>query len=245
MPRGLDVGTGGDRVLVLLPGFITPAQSYEGLISPLVTSDPGLRVVVPQLYRVGPGALTGRYAVEQEAREAAHLVADLAQSGVPVWLAGHSRGGQAAWLAAEAREDDARPAGLVLIDPVDTPGPRSAISQPARFSVECLVIGAGIGSRCAPAGVNHQRFATAAQRRIHATVQACGHADVLTGRALRWGRTLCGGGPDPQRARATVTALIAAHLRGELRPHLVGAGPELGTPQLGRDDRWPTGVFWD
>nr|MCU0277444.1 hypothetical protein [Candidatus Nanopelagicales bacterium] len=97
----------------------------------------------------------------------------------------------------------------------------------------------------APQGRNHQQFAAAAPRRIHATVSGCGHADVLTGRALRWGRTLCGGGPDPQRARATVTALIAAHLRGELQPHLVGARPEVGTPTLGRDDRWPTTVLWD
>ena len=245
MQRGLDVGTGGDRVLVLLPGFITPARSYTGLVTPLVASDPGLRVVVPQLYGIGPGVLTGRYSVAQEVVEAADLVADLARRGVPVWLAGHSRGGQAAWRAAEALEERARPAGLVLIDPVDTAGSGSVAARPPRFSMQCLVIGAGIGSRCAPAGVNHERFAAAAPRRIHATVQGCGHADVLTGRALRWGRTLCAGGPDPQRARATVTALIAAHLRGELESHLVVAGPEVGNPWLGRDDRWPTAVVWD
>jgi pimeloyl-ACP methyl ester carboxylesterase len=183
--------------------------------------------------------------VAQEAQAAVNLVADLARSGMPVWLAGHSRGGQAAWLAAEALERDAQPAGLVLIDPVGSPGVRSVPARPPLFSLDCLVIGAGIGSRCAPAGVNHQRFATAAPRRIHATVHECGHADVLTGRALRWGRKLCPGGPDPQAGRATVTALIAAHLRGDLEPHLVDAGPEVGNPCLGRDDRWPTAVVWD
>ena len=45
-----------------------------------------------------------------------------------------------------------------------------------------------------------------------------------------------------QRARATVSALIAAHVRGELQPRLVVAGPEAGTPSLGRDDQWPTTV---
>jgi pimeloyl-ACP methyl ester carboxylesterase len=244
MLRDLDVGTGGDRVLVLLPGFVTPARSYTGLVSPLVVSDPGLRVVVPQLYGIGPGVLTGRYSVAQEVLEAVDLVADLARRGAPVWLAGHSRGGLAAWLAAEALEEYARPAGLVLIDPVDTAGPRSMVTRPPRFSLECLVIGAGIGSRCAPVGVNHERFAAAAPCRIHATVPGCGHADVLTGRALRWGRALCAGGPDPQRARAAVTALISAHLRGELEPHLVVPGPEMGNPSLGRDDRWPTAVVW-
>jgi pimeloyl-ACP methyl ester carboxylesterase len=245
MPGGVDVGIGGARVLVLLPGFIIPARSYTGLFSPLVAHDPGLRVVVPQLYGIGPAALSGRYPVAQEALAAANLVADLARSGAAVWLAGHSRGGQAAWLAAEILEEHTRPAGLVLIDPVDNDGPRSTTARPPRSSLDPLVIGAGIGSRCAPEGRNHERFATASPHRIHATVTGCGHADVLTGGALRWGRTLCGGGPDPQRARATVAALIAAHLRGELQPHLVVAEPDAGTPNLGCDDRWPTTVIWN
>lgn len=245
MARGLDVGTGGERVLVLLPGFITSAGAYAGLVSPLVEADPGLRVVVPQLYGISPGVLAGRYPVAQEVSEATELVADLARPGVPVWLAGHSRGGQAAWLVAEELEERARAAGLILFDPVDSAGSRSVAARPPRFSTECLVIGAGIGSRCAPAALNHERFAAAAPRRIHATVEGCGHADVLTGRALRWGRALCSGGPDPQGARATVTALIAAHLRGELQPHLVVPGPRAGEPRLGLDDRWPTSVVWD
>jgi pimeloyl-ACP methyl ester carboxylesterase len=245
MSGDLEVGSGGERVLVLLPGFITPAGAYGGLVGPLAGSDPGLRVVVPQLYRVGPRVLANRYTVVQEAHDAAQRVRDLAGSGVPVWLAGHSRGGQAAWLAAEALEDSARPAGLILIDPVGSAAVGSAEMRPPRFTQGCLVIGAGVGSRCAPAGVNHRMFATVAPHRIHATVQGCGHADVLSGPALRWGRALCGGGPDPQRARTTVTALLGAHLRGELSAHLVGGGPEAGDPRLGRDDRWPTGVVWD
>ena len=245
MQRGLDVGTGRDHVLVLLPGFVTPARSYAALVSPLVASDPGVRVIVPQMYRIGPSALTGRYSVAQEALEAAQLVRDLTRMGVPVWLAGHSRGGLAAWLAAEVLAESDRPAGLVLIDPVDSPGSRSATARPPRFSLACLVIGAGVGSRCAPVGLNHERFAAAAPRRIHATLPGCGHADVLTGRALRWGRWLCRGGEDPQRARSTVTALIAAHLHGELAPHLVGRGVELGNPNLGPDSRWPSAVIWD
>jgi pimeloyl-ACP methyl ester carboxylesterase len=245
MTRGLDVGSGGERLLVLLPGFITPARSYAGLVSPLVESDAGLRVLVPQLYGISPGVLAGRYSVEQEASEATQLVADLARPGVAVWLAGHSRGGQAAWLVAEELEERIPLAGLILFDPVDSAGSQSVAARSPRFSTESLVIGAGIGSRCAPAGLNHERFAAAAPRRIHATVEECGHADVLTGGALRWGRTLCSGGPDPQSARATVTALIAAHLRGELESHLVAQEPAAGSPRLGRDTRWPTPVVWD
>ncbi len=111
MQRGLDIGTGRDRILVLLPGFITPARSYAALVAPLVASDPGLRVVVPQMYRIGPSVLTGRYSVAQEASEAVGLARGLARMGAPVWLVGHSRGGQAAWLAAGALAGRDRPSG--------------------------------------------------------------------------------------------------------------------------------------
>ena len=243
MPGGLEVGTGGDRVLVLLPGFVTPARSYTGLVSPLVVSDPGLRVVVPQLYGIGPGVLTGRYSVAQEVLEAGDLVADLARSGVPCgWPATLGEGRRRGWQPRPSRRRPARGPGP------DRPGGhrRSPIGGGETPAILLRMPGDRRWDRlrCAPVGVNHQRFAAAAPRRIHATVPGCGHADVLTGRALRWGRTLCSGGPDPQRARATVTALIAAHLRGELEPHLVVPGPEMGNPSLGRDDRWPTAVVW-
>ena len=197
MPRGVQVGAGGERVLVLLPGFVIPARSYTGLVGALDGFDPGLRVVVPQLYRIGPGVLTGRYSVAQEARAAADLVAGLARSGVPVWLAGHSRGGQVAWLAAEILEQVARPAGLVLIDPVDNTGPRSATGRPPRFSLDPLVIGAGNGSACAPAGRNHERFATAAPRRIHATVHGVWARGCAHGSGAALGADAVPGGTGP------------------------------------------------
>jgi hypothetical protein len=81
MPRGLEVAAGAERALVLLPGFVIRAQSYAGLASPLVASDPGLPVVVPQLYRVGPGVLTGRHPVAQEAQAAATWWLTLAGRG--------------------------------------------------------------------------------------------------------------------------------------------------------------------
>lgn len=81
--------------LVFLPGFMSSAKSYTALLAPLV--DAGVAVEVPQLYPRGLGALRGKHSVRQEAADAATLVREL--SG-PVFLAGHSRGGQAAWLAA-------------------------------------------------------------------------------------------------------------------------------------------------
>lgn len=227
-------------MLVFLPGFMAPAGWYRALLAPV--ADQGLaQVRIPQVYRPGPAALGGRPSVVEEAERAAQLVRGLARDGHEVWLGGHSRGGQAAWRAAEL----VGPAGLVLVDPVDGSGRRTGAvttARPARFGLVPLVVGAGIGGPCAPEAVNHERFAAAAPRRIHVVVPDCGHADILVGRARDLGRRLCGGGAAPDAARTAVTALLAAHLSGRLGPHARSArdpGPVLDDPA-----GWPSPVQW-
>ena len=106
---GLELGSGSERVLVLLPGFIISARADTGLVSPLVASRPRPTGGRPQLYRIGPGCcqpvLGG-----PGGPGGGGPGSGLARAGVPVWLAGHSRAGHAAWLAAEVLEED-RPAG--------------------------------------------------------------------------------------------------------------------------------------
>ena len=58
----LEPGVPGDRLLVFLPGFMSSAASYRSLLEPLTAE--GISVVVPQLYRRGVAALTGRATVE-------------------------------------------------------------------------------------------------------------------------------------------------------------------------------------
>lgn len=237
---GLHLASHAPRTLVFLPGFLSPAAAYRELLEPLAREGVA-EVHVPVFYRPGLPALLGHPSVRGEARAAAALVGGLARQGRQVWLAGHSRGGQAAWLAAEL----VPVMGLVLVDPVDGSGPRSratTTSRAAGFAVAPLVIGAGVGGPCAPEHLNHERFAAAAPAGTHVVVDGCGHADMLGGRAARMGRRLCGGGVDPQAARATVTELIAAHLRGELAR---GGPPQPpGGPGPYRDDRWPLPVLW-
>jgi pimeloyl-ACP methyl ester carboxylesterase len=225
-------GTANGRVLVFLPGFLSAAASYRMLLEPLTAH--GISVVVPQLYRRGPAVLVGRFTVEDEARAAAALVRGEAggRGDRLVVLGGHSRGGQAAWRAANLLAADGAaadgptahgaaadgptagrlPAALVLVDPVDGAGRRpdlpTATADPVAFTCPCLVVGAGISGRCAPEPVNHRVFAAAAPNARHVIVDAIGHGDVLDDRPAATARRLCGGAPDPTAGRAKVTALI-------------------------------------
>ena len=211
----------GGFVVVFLPGFMSAASSYRALLEPL--SEQGISVLVPQLYRRGLAALSGRATVLDEAVAAAALVRRTAveHPHAAVVLGGQSRGGQAAWRAANllATEQPGEfgrvlPEALVLIDPVDGEGRDSsrpsATVSPAAFTGRTLVIGAGIGGRCAPDPVNPRQFAAATPQARHDVVTDLGHADILEGRARSLGRRLCGGGRDPDRARDAVTALLAA-----------------------------------
>jgi pimeloyl-ACP methyl ester carboxylesterase len=198
--------------LVLLPGFMSSAESYRALVSPVV--DDGISVLVAQLYPRGIRALTGRHTVEDEARDAAELVRREVRDGTRVVLAGHSRGGQAAWRAANLLATEGVPAALVLVDPVDgagrEPSTPTATREPARFACPTLVIGAGVGGRCAPEPVNHRMFAAATPHARHVVVRELGHADMLDARARSLGRRLCGGAAHPDDGRALVTALLRA-----------------------------------
>ena len=225
---------------------MTAPSSFRALLTPL--QDAGLEVVVPRLYRRGWRALSGGFSPVDEAVRARELVTSLrtTRTSVPIWLGGHSRGGQAAWRCAEMlatrdlgtsalfppadRGEPARAcdsgdlvspaqdtptlAGLILVDPVDGAGRRpsgpDACARPASFDLPTLIIGAGRGGSCAPTAVNHEVFAAAAPTASHVVVTQLGHADVLSGPALRVGRALCGGGPDPVAARLRVSALMLA-----------------------------------
>jgi pimeloyl-ACP methyl ester carboxylesterase len=204
----------GPDVLVLLPGFMIAASAYTALAESV--ADAGSTVIVPQLYRRGFGALAGRAPVAAEAAAAAALVRRVAadKPGARVHLGGHSRGGQAAWRAAGPLAGGGLPASVVLLDPVDGQGRRpsgpTSTAVPAAFTVPTLVVGAGVGGRCAPEGINHWQFARATPAARHLLVEGLGHADLLVGRGRELGRRLCGGGDDPDAARAVLAALINA-----------------------------------
>lgn len=160
----------------------------------------------------------------QEAAAAADLVRSTAaqRRTASVVLGGHSRGGQAAWRAAALMARDGLPAGVVLVDPVDGEGraPTGPVTtaSPAGFGCPVLIIGAGIAGRCAPDGVNHRAFASAAPQARHVVVRSLGHADVLQGAARSMGRRLCPGRDNPDVGRAACSALVTTFV-GECLGH--------------------------
>ena len=201
---------GPDRVIVFFSGFMVSPWSYRSLFASIVSERTS--IVAPQMYRRGPRALAGHPSAIEEAERGARLVEHVVASRRPdeVWIAGHSRGGQVAWRIAER----VRPDGVVVIDPVDGAGRHpttlSAAAEPAGFTARTLVVGAGLGERCAPAAVNHAHFAAAAPPgSTHVVIPSMGHGDMLDDRPARAARRLCGGSDDPAHERRALAELIS------------------------------------
>jgi pimeloyl-ACP methyl ester carboxylesterase len=198
------------RVAVFFSGFMVSPWSYRSLLAPIVSDRTS--IVAPQMYRRGPGSLAGHPSPSEEAEQGIRLVEHVVATRRPdeVWIVGHSRGGQVAWRVAEHVDPD----GVVVIDPVDGAGRHptalAAAAEPATFTARTLVVGAGLGGRCAPAAVNHQYFAAAAPPgSTHVVIPSMGHGDVLDDRPAWASRLLCGGSADPRHERSTVATLVA------------------------------------
>ncbi len=197
------------RVIVFFPGFMVSPWSYRSLFASIVSDRTS--IVAPQMYRRGPGALAGHPSPSEEAEAGVRLVEHVVatRGATEVWLAGHSRGGQVAWRVAEHVD----PHGVVVIDPVDGAGRHpttpDAAAEPATFTARTLVIGAGLGGRCAPEAVNHQHFAAAAPPGAsHVVIATMGHGDMLDDRPARASRMLCGGSAAPRDERCTVAETV-------------------------------------
>ena len=206
----------GGRIVVFFPGFMLSPWSYRSVFASIVSDQTS--ILAPQMYRRGPGTLLGHPAPGEEAERGAELVEHVVATRRPdeVWVAGHSRGGQVAWRIAELVDPD----GVVAIDPVDGAGRHPttlvAAASPAGFTSRTLVVGAGLGGRCAPAAVNHDHFAAAAPPGAsHVVIDSMGHGDVLDDRPARAARRLCGGSTDPRHERRTVAELIDRFVSAE------------------------------
>ena len=206
------LGAEASDCLLFVPGFMTSVEAYRGLLEPLV--GPHLQVGILGFVPPGLRALLGRVSPQREAEQVAAVAAERLGRGQSVWLGGHSRGGQVAWLAAELVE----PAGLLVVDPVDGQGPRSGPDvtlRPPTFGVSPVVIALGEPGRCAPAALGPRRFAAADPRAELVVVDGAGHADILSGSSAGRGRRLCPGSGDPEAIRSRVTDLLRARLPGD------------------------------
>jgi pimeloyl-ACP methyl ester carboxylesterase len=212
-------GATAARVIVFFPGFMLSPRSYRSLFASIVSDRTS--IVAPQMYRRGPGPLTGHPTPSEEADHGVRLVEHVVatRGADEVWLAGHSRGGQVAWRVAEHVHPHGL-TGVIAVDPVDGAGRHptilAAAAEPATFTARTLVIGAGLGGRCAPAPVNHEHFAAAAPPgATHVVIASMGHGDVLDDRLARAARLLCGGSADPRLERSRVAELIERFVEAE------------------------------
>jgi chlorophyllase len=216
-------------LVVFQHGFVTRNEAYSDVLRRLAAH--GFVVVAPQMYEPGLAALLGNPTAADEAL-AAGRVLDWLPGGLPlvlgytpatdrVGLAGHSRGGKVAWLVLTA--DPSRALAVVGIDPVDgTGGPfgnqARVVQGPFEFSLPALVIGSGLGGRCAPAGDNHEQFyAASASPAWHIVVPGQGHADMLDEEAAPVVANVCLSGPDRARMRTLTAGLLVAFFRASLQ----------------------------
>ena len=221
--------SGGYPVVVFHHGFMGRNDSYGEVLHQLATH--GFVVVAPQMYEPGLAALLGHPTAAEEASAAAQLL-DWVPGGLPVvldytpaldrvGLAGHSRGGKVAWEVLVA--DASRSMAIAGVDPVDgTGGPLGTqarvVQGPFNFSLPTLVIGAGLGGRCAPAGDNHEQFYTASVPPAwHIVVPGQGHGDMLDEEAAAAAAWLCPSGPDRTGMRRLTAGLLAAFFRASLQ----------------------------
>lgn len=220
---------GSYPVVVFQHGFVIRNEAYTELLSHLASH--GFVVVAPQMYEPGLAALLGHPKAAEEALAAAQvlswvsagLAATLGYSPAisHLGLAGHSRGGKVAWLVLVA--DPSRIRAVAGIDPVDGRGgpygnQARVVQGPFAFSLPALVIGAGLGGACAPAGDNHERFYAASRPPAwHVLIPDAGHADMLDEATAITASRVCPGGPNRAAVRRLIAGLLVAFFRASLQ----------------------------
>lgn len=215
-------------VVVLQHGFSLRNTAYNDMASHVASH--GYVVVAPQMYEP---SLFGSPSTTEEA-EAAEALYDWLKvnldARVPVTadmenfgLAGHSRGGKAAWIVLKGGY--AGVDAIAGIDPVDgTGGPLGGEARVTEggfgFSLPTLVIGTGLGPQtvlgqaCAPAGDNHEQFYGAAQSpAYHVVAPDYGHLDMVACGVLC---NTCKAGPDG-KFKPVVAGLLVAFFDGSLK----------------------------
>jgi len=220
----------GDYAVVLFQhGFVTRSTAYSEMLQRVASH--GFVVVAPQMYEPGLSALAGSPSASREADDAIDLIDWMAReltrvSGVTarvdrLGIAGHSRGGKVAWLVAQRRPD--RLLAIAGVDPVDGRGGPAGNQSPAvagttDLGLPVLVIGAGLGGSCAPAGENHVKFFAASPAPAwHWVLPGIGHADMLDAASSAAATLVCAKGPDSEDAARTIAGLLVAHFRAALQ----------------------------
>lgn len=220
---------GDYAVVVFQHGFLSRNDYYDEILSHVASH--GFVVVAPQMYEPGLGVLLGSPSAAEEAVLAGDVLDWLrAQLGAVtglgvrtdrIGIAGHSRGGKVAWLAALARPE--RVVAIAGIDPVDgTGGPLGnqdrVVTGEFALDAPALVLGTELGGTCAPEGDNHEQFFSASRAPAwHVVALGQGHGDMLDEPAAVEAGRLCAAGADRPGMRHLTAGLMVVLFRGALQ----------------------------
>ncbi|XP_050215403.1 chlorophyllase-2 [Mercurialis annua] len=246
---GMPCEAGEFPVVILLHGFLLYNSFYSQLIQHLASH--GFIVIAPQLYTVAGADTTDELkataAITNWLSEGLcgilppHLRPKLSKLG----LAGHSRGGKAAFALALQKSGittKLKFSAIIGIDPVDgmdkgkqTPPPvLSYVPHSFDLDMAAMVIGSGLGEvkrnplfpPCAPKGVNHEDFFKECRKpAYHFVVKDYGHLDMLddvtSGIRGKTSYCLCKNGKSREPMRRFVggamVAFFKAYLEGDSR----------------------------
>ncbi|KAG1361310.1 chlorophyllase-1 [Cocos nucifera] len=225
-------------VVLFIQGYLLSNTYYTQLLQHVASH--GFIVVAPQSIVLSP------YSEEDITSAAAvtNWLSDGLQSVLPTGvepnldklaLAGHSRGGHAAFsLALGHAETNLKFSLLMGIDPVAGPSkccqipPKILTYEPSSFELEIpvLVIGTGLGSEqknilfpaCAPDGVNHKEFYNECKPPCyHFVVTNYGHLDMLDDAAPKITKCVCKNGTNCREImRKTTGGIMTAFLKAYL-----------------------------
>lgn len=223
-------------ILVFFHGFAAATDWYDSVLQHLASL--GFVVVAPQMYppesplRSPPPfleGLRGAVLVKWLQKNINRHVAGMADTGM-IGLAGHSRGGQAAWRVALLMPDEiGAVAGLDPVDALEEFGQRPIMTGRLDIPMPSLVIGTGLGpvmpdngtltSACAPAEIGHEVFFECVPSPAwHAVAIDYGHTDMIDEDEFSPGSlaSLCPGGNNRELMRAYCAGALAAFFRGTL-----------------------------
>lgn len=236
-PVQMDIYTPKDSfrypVIVFQHGYSGSIKEYETILNHLASH--GFVVVAPQMYPPSGSWMT----YEEEAALGVQIISWLQENLnniVPVkadtsllGLAGHSRGGQAAYRMAIQEPETVH--ALAGVDPVDGNAPdNQAVIGPLDFTIPTYILGTGLGpvnvadfpASCAPAERGYQHFYPENPHPAWLAVATeNGHTDMLDESDLcpdgTSCTTFCPSGPNRDGMRSFTAGTLAAFFSGTLQ----------------------------
>ncbi|XP_058106107.1 chlorophyllase-1-like [Magnolia sinica] len=237
-------------VVVFFHGFCLTNSCYSAILQHVASH--GYIAVAPQLYSFTDDLISNLFSANEEIESAFAVLNWLSQglqSSLPnnvqanlpkLAIAGHSRGGRAAfYIALHNGQTSVKFSLLMGIDPVAGGSKENQLKppiltyKPSSFDIggiPVLVVGSGLGEQqknflfpaCAPKDVNHKEFYNECQApRFHMVATEYGHMDMLDDKiptlVAKLASCACKNGKEKEPMRKFVGGIMVAFLEAYLK----------------------------